>query len=329
MKKGRDRHLKLSFDQANAIGHHLVPIGDEVFHFMLRLQEADFKAFLPRHRFIESFAETPEELDLHRRCVVEIAKERLAQPSTIKIYDDDLKKLYWSPFLQQLREKRDIANGGVPVRELRDHFRGGESVWRREVDPCQRRLLQAEIEEKSSYDIQWSRMLDEERQAIAEEAARYATGLGKLPHTFDGKGRYAFFSAVMERDAASLGFRYDKEKSRPNYPVFSKKITEDWHLCWTIEVARSFVPGALEGYFAPSLGLRSRELRGTLEGAESGEALQFRYAGIVPGFVGGYWKFFCLDELEVAIKAHLHLYGLMAPILENGARCVLGEPTSS
>jgi hypothetical protein len=167
-------------------------------------------------------------------------------------------------------------------------------------------------------------MREEERRALEDEAARHASGLGKIPHTFDNKGRYVFFAAVMARDAAPLGFHYDKAKSRPNYPIFSKAITEHWHLCWAIEEARAFFHSPLEGRFQPYLELRSRSLRGSLDQVESGEFLHIRYAAVMPGFYSGYWKFFSLDELETAIRAHLHLYSLFAPVIEGAVKGVLG-----
>jgi hypothetical protein len=246
MPKPRDFRPTLSFEEANAICREFVPIGDEVFRYMAQLEEAGFKAFLPRHEFIESFAETPEEREIHRRCVVETAKERLGRPSRMRIYDEDLQHLYFSPHLQQLRDERDRANG-VPVNQLSSRYPGGESAWRTEVDPCQRRLVQASVNQKDAYEARWTAMLEAERRALEDEVARRATGLGKIPHTFDNKGRYVFFAAVMEHDAAPLGFHYDKPKSRPNYPIFSKAITDDWHLCWVIEEARSFFHSPLEG----------------------------------------------------------------------------------
>jgi len=45
---------------------------------------------------------------------------------------------------------------------------------------------------------------------------------------------------------------------------------------------------------------------------------------VVPGFFNGYWKFFTLDALETAIRAHLHLYSLMAPIIEGGIKRIMG-----
>jgi hypothetical protein len=322
MVKRRENPLKLSFPQANAICREFLPIGDRVFDNMTRLQEAGFSAFLPRHHFIESFAANAEELEIHRRCVMENAKERLARPWPIRIYEEDFKQLYFSPFLQHLREELDKANG-VPVNQLSTRYPGGESAWRREIDPCQRRLVQNSINDRELHEARFAGMVEDERRALEDEAERHASGLGKLPHTFDNKGRYAFFAAVMERDAACLGFHYDKAKSRPDYPIFSKAITEDWHLCWVIEEARAFFCSPFEGRFAPYLELRGESLRGTLAKAESGEFLHFRYATAVSGFFNGYWKFFSLNDLERAIRAHLYLYSLLAPIIEGGIAKVL------
>jgi hypothetical protein len=325
MVKPQDPRPKLTFGQANAICREFLPIGDRIFDYMARLTEAAFEAFRPRHEFIESFATNPEELAIHRRCVAETVKEWLARPWPMRVYDDDSKSLYFSPFLQRLREERDKANG-VPVHQLSSRYPGGESAWRREVDPCQRRLIQAEVTRRDSYEARWTAMLDDERRTLEHEATRHASGLGRVPHTFDNKGRYVFFAAVMERDAASLGFHYDRPKSRPNYPVFSKAITEDWHLCWAIEEPRAFFHSPFEGTFSPFLEIRGCNLRGTLAKAESGESLHIRYSIAVPGFFSGYWKFFDLDELETAIKAHLFLYSLMAPIIESGIKKVLMAP---
>ena len=324
MVKPREPRLKLSFGQATAICRELLPIGERVFHYMAQLREAGFQAFLPRHEYIESFAETPEELDLHRRCVVEDAQERLGRPTPLRMSDEEFKQIYTSPFLQRLRAERDHANG-VPVDQLRSRYPGGESAWRREIDPCQRRLNWTNVNRKDALEERFTAMLEAERQALEDEVACHATGLGRVPHTFDNKGRYTFFAAVMERDAAPLGFRYDTAKSRTNYPIFSKAITDDWHLCWVIEEAREFFHSPFEGRFQPFLELRSRLLGGRLTNVESGEFLHIPHASVVPGFFNGYWKFFDLDGLETSIRAHLYLYGLMAPIIEGCIPKVLRE----
>jgi hypothetical protein len=327
MKKRCEPRLKLSFGQANAICQEFLRIGDQAFEYMARLGEAGFEACLPRHRFIESFAASAEELDIHRRCVVEIAKERLAHPGPMRISEEDFRQVYRSPFLQQLRQERDEANG-VAVNKLSGRYPEGEAAWRSEIDPCQRRLVQDSVSDRELHEARFAAMLEEERRALEDEVSRHATGLGSVPHTFDNRGRYTFFTAVLERDAASLGFHYDKAKSRPNYPIFSNPITDNWHLCWVIEEARAFFHSPFEGRFQPYLELRSRQLGGSLTKAGSGEFLHIRHAVAVPGFFNGYWKFFSLNELETAIKAHLHLYSLMAPIIEGGVTKILQTPTS-
>jgi len=69
--------LKLSFNQANELCREFIPVADGVFNYTAELEKAGFKAFLPRHQFIESFAETDEELQIHRKCIIECAKEEL------------------------------------------------------------------------------------------------------------------------------------------------------------------------------------------------------------------------------------------------------------
>src|ERR671925_472813 len=105
MAKSRDSRPKLSFEQANAICRSFVPIGDEIFNYMARLREAGFEAFLPRYEFIKSFAQSSDELDLHRPCQVEHAKEWLGR-LVMRMTDEELKHIYFSPFLQKLREER-------------------------------------------------------------------------------------------------------------------------------------------------------------------------------------------------------------------------------
>jgi hypothetical protein len=149
----------------------------------------------------------------------------------------------------------------------------------------------------------------------------------------DRRQRYAFFTIVMKRDAAALGFEFDSRKSRLGYPVFSKQIDEEWDICWALEEPKSFYQNSVEGRFAPYLEIRNRYLIGSVENGKSGEFLFIRYHQIVPGFTGAYGKFFKLDELETMIKAHLCLYRLMAPIIEEGAKKALtkgrgAEPTA-
>jgi hypothetical protein len=73
MQLGNDARAKLTFFQANTICRGFIPIADRAFECMDRLCEARFAAFMPRNEFVESFATSTEEFNIHRPGVVDIA----------------------------------------------------------------------------------------------------------------------------------------------------------------------------------------------------------------------------------------------------------------
>jgi hypothetical protein len=87
-------------------------------------------------------------------------------------------------------------------------------------------------------------------------------------------------------------------------------------VCWVLEEPREYFLSPFKGRFEPYLELRNQNLHGRLVRAKPGQLLSIRYASVVPGFLNAYRKFLDLDELETEIKAHLYLYSLMAPVLE-------------
>jgi hypothetical protein len=220
--------------------------------------------------------------------------------------------LFFSPYVQQLLDERDTANG-VPEAQLGSRYPG--EIWRREVDPCERQLTYRRVREKAVFDEKWSSMLASQRRQLSSEVVQHATGLSTV-YAFDPQGRYAFYKAVMERDAAPLGFRLDQSRSLASFPVFAKEITESWDLCWSVEDARMFCWSSTEGRFNPCLLICRKGLSGNLAGAVAGEFMPIDYRFIVPGFGNAYWVFDDLDDLEVAIRAHLGLYRIVTPMLE-------------
>lgn len=161
---------------------------------------------------------------------------------------------------------------------------------------------------------------------VQEEAVQFASELSRA-HTFDGDGRYKLFSAVMERNATLLGFRYDKQKSRPRFPIFSNAVAGEWDLCWALEEPNMFFWSPFEGKFMPYLEIRHRGRKGSIRNAEPGEFLQIRYVSAVPGFFNAYRSFHDSTELETVIKAHLFHYAQMAPVVRQVCETVLGAKT--
>lgn len=313
---------RLSFEQAAAVCREFVPIGDRAFDYMEQLQRVGFEAFLPFEAFIVSFAANPGEVDLHRQCQMEMAKTLLGNPWPLMLVAGRPEEHFRSPLLQTLRAKRDEENG-VPENQLGSRYGGGEAWWRSQIDPCRRHIAYFEVNNREIYDAHWAEVVDAMKSQVQEEAERFASDLATT-HTFDTNGRYALFTAVMERDAAALGFQYDRAKSHANFPVFSKAINPEWDLCWAIEEPDFLFWNLFEGRFEPYLEVRSRMLRGSVRKGKAGEFLQLRYASVVPGFFNAYRTFYSLKELETVIKAHLCLYSLMAPIVQRGLENVLG-----
>lgn len=312
---------RLSFEQANAICRNWIALGDQADSYFEAMIDWGFEAFLPRKAYIESFAANASELASHRRCVTEAAKEQLGQPRSIPMTVDELKRVYFSPLLQSLRKQRDEENG-CSERELSSRFEPEEAYWRREIDPCQRNLAKDRVARRAAHESRFETVVECERQLAAEEAQRHSAAHSQKGGMFDERGRYAFFVDVMSRDAAALGFEFDKARSRATRVFFSKPLTDDWHLCWSVD-DRFFLFTQTEGRFLLSLHLCSRKVGSPREVREPFQVLQIRYDALIYGFATAYWRFDDFHQLERAVKAHLQLYSLAADVCENGIKTVL------
>jgi hypothetical protein len=312
---------RLSFEQANAICRNWIALGDQADSYFETMLDLGFEAFRPRNTYIESFAANESELATHRRCVTESAKEQLGQPRDIPITDDEFKKIYFSPFLQSLRQQRDQENG-CSERELSAKFGLGEASWRREIDPCQRNHAKDGVARRAEHKARFEMVIESELQRSADEAQRYSITPCDKGHMFNEKDRHAFFVDVMMREAASLGFEFDRARSRAKCPFFSKPLTSDWHLCWSVD-ARFFFFTPTEGRFRPSLHLCSREVGNPREVTEPFQTLRIRYDAVIYAFPTAYWVFHDFDQLERVIKAHLQLYSLLGKTTEVGIKKVL------
>lgn len=318
MAKREAPPVAMSFRQMDAICRRLSLLADQMDFFTESMTASGFQAFRPRQEYLASFCNSGDERALRKRCIAERAKQRLAAPLDMNAFGSEASSPWRSPFLQALREEQ---TKGLSI-DSTTNDRGLGEMLRQEIDPCQRNLLRMQWQDRETWDAIFTSMHDAELQALADEATAHATGLGRMPHTFDAQGRYAFFSAVMARDASPLGFQHDKRRSKPEYPVFTKPLTPDWDLCWSIEERTFFQWNQFEGRFEPALTLRSRTLRGR-SSKIPGQILGIDYPETVHGFGNGYRTFRDLDELETAIKAHLKLYELTFPTIEDAIKAVL------
>jgi len=303
----------LTFFQANELCRKLVPIGNAIWRFAEQLRAEGYSAFDAYNDFVESFGAN-DEIEVHRLCAVEQAKLRLGQPWPMKYSPDERKLLYSSNLLSELHARRDAEND-CPASEIDTKYPGVDAVWRREFDPCRRNMVRFQISQRTQYQLRFAEFVERQRLMLEGEIRTHLSG-DTNQAGFEMEDRFAKYQEVMDRAFKPHGFRYDKQKSRDEFPVFSKHLTDGWDLCWTLQHTDMFALTPKEGCLAPNLDLRGANMAGDADKARSREFLFFRYQHIVPGFGSAYWKFRNLTELEWAIGAHLCLYKLMSPILE-------------
>jgi len=301
-------------EQIERLYASLTRCGDDVLGLAEQLQTAGFAAIGPRREFRASFCSNDADRALHQKYAIEIAKTALARQQPTQWFES--KTFYRSQLLDELRQRRDLENG-CDGREIRNRFPG--EVWRLEIDPCNMRLAQARMKDKS-FESRWQSVVESESQILAAETLAHATGLGRS-FAFDPAGRHAFLDRVLERELAPFAFAFDRQKSSLGYSVFSKKLYDDLDLCWSLEEVDFFV--AFDGNYRPTLQLRRPNVRGKLSRAAKenpANLLLIDYVAAVPDFQVAYWKFRNLDELETIVKAHVYLYGLLAQRIDDAVR---------
>lgn len=310
---------RLNYAKAASVCRGLCAAAEDVFKLIEQLSSRGFRAFVPYCTFVESFAENADELAIHRQCVVERAKFALGQPLPMKVSPEE-RGQYSSELLDSLRAKRDRENG-VPPNQLSRRYPGAEAFWRREIDPVERKMLRFSMEAPEQYRARWGDMVSQQNRQLKIELNTH-TNL-----SFDRFGlteRVSAYRHIMQSQSRFFGFDYDEETSNPQYPVFRSKITDRWHICITIEERQQLLYSPDSGYFEPSLQIRHKDLTTNLDGAQMGEFLLIRQDAIVPGFRRAYWRFTTFSELELVIKAHLCLYGCIAPQIESSMKINLG-----
>lgn len=145
----------LSVERVNTICAQLLPIADRIIDYMDQLEDAGFGAFVPYRDFVSSFGTSQEDQELHRLCLIEGAKNRLARPMPLAMIRAYGKHFYFSPLVRELLDERDQQNG-VPEEELSSRYPG--EIWRGEVDPCERRKVLKRATERESYESAWESM---------------------------------------------------------------------------------------------------------------------------------------------------------------------------
>ena len=314
--------MLITAKEGDRLCRHWIDSGATVFDLVEQLQKRGYAAFLPAMRFEESFCEGPADQELWKQCVVERAKERLGRPWPLLEDFGEPASFYRSQLLLELQRQRDLENG-VPFKDLSVKYPG--ELWRLQAEPCAQRQYRAMLERGAWYRAQ-TQVLEDERAARVLAEMRASDGAHEsVNEGFDEQQRYQCFLEVSAEGLTANGFKPDARRSRANYPVLSKALTDEWDLCW-VPGEHTLFAGILDkGHFSPQMELRQRRFTARLgnvttfrlkDNKHQGQFLFVRYQDLVPGFNRAYWLFTSLPMLGHCIRAHLEIYKIIGPGLE-------------
>jgi hypothetical protein len=303
--------------EADRLCRNWIKIGETALALVEQLPKRGFSAFMPLMRFDESFCEGAAEHELYKQCVVEHAKEQLGRPWPIRANFEEPVSYYRSPLLLELEQQRDRENG-VSGKDLRATY--PNELWRTRLEPWARRQLQASLTRSAWFDAQ-VQPFEQERAALVLAEIRASGRAQELVNDlarYDEQHRYQCFLDVSKETLAPCGFKPDMRRGRASYPVLSKELTDEWDICWVVGDDPLFATVLDKGFVAPRIELRHRGLvtRVINKPEHQGKFLIVRYQDLVPRFASAYFQFTSLPILDHCIRAHLELYKLIGPTLE-------------
>jgi hypothetical protein len=312
--------VNLSYGRQVDILSRLANLADRAEELSVQLQKAGFDSFVAYQSFLASFCEQTEKSG-HQRYLIEVAKTEIGTPDRVSGFLAGRELGFRSPLLAAMRAERDRTNG-VTFEALT-----GPDIWKREIDPCARRMKRLEFSADPVVAERRRQMnLDRSRRREAE-IAQHASERGQS-FTFDSTGCSRFVAEVMESDLTPFEFAYDRRRSRRFFPVLSKPLTPSWDLCWSLHTDRNLrrmpryqaMHGAWEIPLDACLYAASKGRRGNVDipvGFTEWDAMEIAYTRLICGFEWAYGRYEGPQELETILKAHVELLKLTIPTVDS------------
>jgi hypothetical protein len=255
-----------------------------------------------------------DSLAVHQAFLQEEARLFVGTPSGVAGYLADNGGELPSQLMSELRAKR-FAEFGVPFAELR-------SLWKREIDPCRRRMFYLrendpqkfeEREEAFRRDLT-ARRSEEIAAHVPGWAHRIALGSASAPPSL---------REALEESYSHLGFAYDKRRSGPLFPVYSKAISDGWSLCVSADDQNKLIMMNVGAdrrsrttlYISCFLSSKKTRLTRSNE-CRGGYMLPLRVNRLVPGFLVAYSVISSIEDLALSVKANAALCDCVAADLE-------------
>lgn len=306
----------LSFEAQTELLSSLVPLGEGFVDRAEQMTAAGFASFEPLMTFQESFCSSPEDRTVHRRYMVELAKERLGNPPPYPHLRDEWASGYRSPFLTELRQARARAGNSFETYDK-------SKPWLSELSPCRFAEMQLNYTDPAEYDRRKRPFLEEQRRLRFREVDVHATELSSRfgPEKSD---RLRLCRAVVAETYGRYGFQHDVARSTSACLVFSKPMVSIWSLCWVVDGTRLLRPIGTRpqdqiGFLDIFLELRDPEVKGLSDNSRHQSRflrIPYNYAAPVDGLEWGYSRYETLPELETLIRANSFVYGMLNEFLE-------------
>jgi hypothetical protein len=276
-----------------------------------KMHSSGFLSIEPIQKFWKSFCEKCED-KIHDQFLIEEAKMFVSVPDGAIGHYLFGKRSWFSPFIDSLciERDRDIEVGS----DVRAHH----EPWKIELDPCRRRqvLMQCKDRDKlTELEYEKEHILANKRKL---ELSYYATRVEGL----EDLSLPDCVRLLIGRSLEGTAYDYDRKRSKPNFPVFSRKINSTWSLCLALteerfltvkqryidEFGRKWTPFYMSCYL--SSGRKISRVQVPLN-VERYDFMVVRYHRMIPGFFNAYSKYDNLSELYLVIDAWVSLFKLV------------------
>lgn len=293
-----------TFDErVRAIALRLTQIADDADTLAAEVAAMGYAAFIPTCRFIESFAASAEDVDVHRRYVVEQAKGYLGQ------FYPGARTAYSSSLIAELKE----AAKSSPLLD------DASTAWipQLQVDPCEQSALVMKVRNPKEYERRKAAMIEQRANQLAIETKRHASGLSsRYPLAMVRmSSRLRFVATIVVEELASIGFTSATAKTEEGYSLAKKDVCSQWALVWAVRDVDMLFRGAKSGMVL--LALEARRSLGEHGRAAASRSFPILLQTLLYGFRNSYASFNNLDMLETNVKAHMALFRLVFPKIED------------
>lgn len=297
----------------------LAPIGARFFELAQYMSADGYRSYEPLLTFEESFCSSQEGVKKHREYRVALAEEMVGNLQPYAYLRDDAPLGFRSPTLQELRAHRATSGNAFAVHDR-------SKPWLIELSPCKSHQVERMLSSSPSYEAlrkpflaEWSELRIQEVRAHGN---KFASG------DFNNKAARLAFCRAVAREAFE-GFEFvDKSSGTRTVSVrLQKPLTEGWNLRWRVDGTNIYRPTGTRpedqlGFLDAYVELVPVKGKGRVSNNES---VPVAYQNAAPlGYSEfRYDRFVAAAELEMLIRLHALVYGLVQHQLEGILRRTL------